>query len=210
MGDGRIGELGEKDVLRALYDAASHFHASAESGLPEGQIEHMMQPEGNQCPLHQTVKPGSGVAGFHHHTADSVDAGLDDGPDVIHQNADGGEYDSADDRNEAGSAEEGEHLRQLDFIETVMKRGHAKADNDAAEHAHLQGGDAKHGSGGAVQHGLRAAVIVDHGADGSMHDKKGDGGGKSGNFLFLLRHADGHAHGENDGKVGEYDVARGA
>ena len=72
---------------------------------------------------------------------------------------------------------------------------------EGLDHAHRHG---------AVQHGLRAAVIVDHGADGSMHDEKGDGGGKSGNFLFLLRHADGHAHGENDGKVGEYDVARGA
>ena len=108
---------------------------------------------------------------------------------------------SADDGDKAGAAEEGEHLGQLDLVEAVVEGGDAQTDDDTAKDAHLEGGDAQHRGGGVGSHGLDAAGGIDHGADGGVHDQVGDGAGQGGHFLFLLGHADGDAHGEQQGQV---------
>ena len=201
------GQLREEDVLRALHGDAVHHGGAAHRGLPEGNVEHVMQAEGNEGAFRHAVDPGAHVAGTDDQIAQQRDGVLDHRPDVEHGDAHHQEHGGGDDGNEPGAAEEGKHLRQLDFIEPVVQRRHAKADDDAAEHAHLQGGDAQHGGGGVDGHGLHAALRGNHGADGGVHHEVGDGAGQRGHFLFLFGHADGNAHGEQQGQVAEDGAA---
>ena len=167
----------------------------------------MMQAEGDQCAFDEAVQPGARITGGQHETAQSVDADLNGGPDVVHGDAHQQVNGGGDDGHETGAAEEGEHLGQLDLIEPVVQRRGAKAHQNAAEHAHLQAGHAQHIGGGARQ--IRRAEGADHGADGGVHDEEGDGGSQGRNFLFLLGHADGYAHGKDDGQVVEHHRAGG-
>ena len=167
----------------------------------------MVEAEGDQGALHQAVDEGAGVARADDQVAQHADADLDHRPDVehgdAHQQVDGG----ADDGDKAGAAEEGEHLGQLDLIEAVVKGGHTQAHDDAAEDTHLQGGDAQHRGGGVGRHGVHAACGIDHGADGGVHHQVGDGARQGRHFLFLFGHADGHAHGKQQGQVVEDGAA---
>ena len=201
------GQLGEVDVLGTLDHHLVDDGGAAHGGLPEGHIEHMVQAEGDQGPLGDAVDPGADVAGAQDQIADQGDALLDQGPDVEHGDADQHIDGGGDDGDEAGAAEEAQHGGQLDLIEAVVQRSHAQAHDDAAEDAHLQGGDAQGGGGGIGGHGGHAAAGVDHGADGGVHDQVADGTGQSGDLLLLLGHADGNAHGEQQGQVGEDRVA---
>ena len=88
-----------------------------------------------------------------------------------------------------------------------MERRHAQAHEDAAEHAHLQGGDAQTGGGGVGRHRFHAARRADHCADGGVHDEVGDRAREGSDLFFLFRHADRDAHREEQSEVAEYHVA---
>ena len=135
---GRICQLCEEDILRAFHQTPAHFHGAAEGCLPERKVEHMVKSERNQRTLHETVHPGSCITGFQHHAADGVDALLNHRPDKEHQDSHHRIGKSADDGHESGAAEEGQYLRQFDFVKFIMKGRHTQTDDDTAEHAHLQ------------------------------------------------------------------------
>ena len=200
-------QLGEEDVLGALDGDPVDDGGAAHGGLPEGHIEHMVQAEGDQGPLDQAVDPGARVAGADDQVAQGGDAVLDHRPDKEQADAHDQKDDAGDDGHKPGAAEEGEHLGQLDLIELVVEGGHPQAHDDAAKDAHLKGGDAQHGGGGVGRHGLHAAVGVDQGRDGGVHNQVGDGAGEGGHLFFLLGHADGHAHGKQQGQVVEDGAA---
>ena len=140
----RIGELGEEDVLRAFDHVAVDHHGSADTGLPEGQVEDVVQAEGNERALHHAVEEGAGVTGLLDKGAEREDARLDHRPDEVHAAArdDGGGH--GGDRDKAGAAEERESVGQLDLITTVGQDSAHKTGEDAAEDTHLHGRDAEH------------------------------------------------------------------
>lgn len=82
-----------------------------------------------------------------------------------------------------------------------MQGGHTQTYDDAAEGAHLQGGDAQYRGGGALQQVVYPAGQTDHGGDARVHYQKGDGSGQRGHFLLLAGHTDGHADGKDQGQV---------
>ena len=193
------GQLGKEDVLSALHQVSGHGGGAAHSGLPEGDVEHVVQAEGDEGTLDEAVQPGTGVAAGQHKAAQVIDAGLDGGPDVVHGDAHHQVGGGGDDGDEPGATEEGEHLGQLNLIEPIVQGCHTQAHHDAAEHAHLQGVQAHHGGGGAGQVG--GAEGVDHGPYGGVHHEEGDGCRQGRHFLLLLGHTDGHAHGEDQRQV---------
>ncbi len=197
-------QLRKKDVLCALNGHAVDDSGTAHSGLPEGHIEHMVQAEGDQRTLQNSVNPGARVAGPDDQIAQSRNAGLDDGPDVEHGDAHHHEDGGRDDGDEPCAAKERQRLGQLNLIEPVVQRRDAQSHDDAAEHAHLQGGDAQGGGGGVGGHGLHAAAGGNHGGDGGVHHQVRNRAGQSRHFLLLFRHADGHAHGEQQSQVVEH------
>ena len=207
VGDGGIGQLGEEDVLSAGDHGAGHLHGTAHGSLPEGEIEHVVQAEGDEQALDEAKEEGAEVARTVHQHAKGVDAGLNGLPDKEHQNAHQSKDQGADDGHKAGAAEEGESRGQLHLIKAVMQGGDAKAHDDAAEGAHLQGGDAQHRGGGALQQVFRSAGEGDHGRDARVHHQEGDSGGQGGHLFFLAGHADGHADGEDQGQVVKDDAA---
>src|SRR5699024_3019117 len=173
----------------------------------EGHVKDVVQAEGDQGALDQAVNEGARIARADDQIAQHADAGLDHRPDVEHGDAHQQVDRRADDGDKAGAAEKGEDLGQLGLIKAVVEGRHTQADDDAAENAHLQGGDAQHRGGGVGGHGLHAARCANHGADGGVHDQVGDGAGEGGDLLLLFGHADGHAHGKEQGKVVENDAA---
>ena len=201
------GQLGEEDILRALDGDAVDDRGAAHSGLPEGHIEYVVQAEGDQGALQDAVDPGAGVARLEDQIAQGGNAHLDHRPDIEHGDAHNHKHNGGYDGDKPGAAEEGEYLGQLDLIEPVVERGHAQAHNDAAEHAHLEGGDAQHGGGRVGRHGLHAASGSDHGGDGGVHHQIADGAGQGGYLFLLFGHTDGHAHSEQKGQVVEYSTA---
>ena len=207
FGGGLGGQFCEEDVLGPLHGHTVDDGSAAHRGLPERNVKHMMQAEGNEGTLDQAIDPGSCITGTDDQIAQQRDAVLYHRPDIEHGNAHHQIHRRADDGDKAGAAEEGEHLGQLDAVEAVMQSRHAQAHDDAAEHAHLQGGDPQHGSGGVVGHSFHTAVGVDHGADGGVHDQVGNGAGQGSDFLFLLGHTDGHAHGKEQSQVVEHSTA---
>ena len=205
---GALGcQLGKEDVLRALHEHAVDGGGAAECGLPEGHIEHMVQTEGDERTLDDAVDPGACIARARDQIAQQRDPALHDRPEIEHHDADDQIDRGGNDGHKAGAAEEGERLRQLGLIKAVVERCHAQTDDDAAEHAHLQGGDAEHRSGGVLCHGFHAACRADHCADGGVHDEIGDRTRKCGDLFFLFRHADGNAHRKEQGEVIEYRAA---
>ena len=166
-----------------------------------------MKAKGNQRALHQTIHPGSGIAGFQHHAAYRIDALLNHRPDIKHQNTYNGISKAADNGYKPGAAEEGQYLRQFNLVETIVKGRNAQSYDDTAEHAHLQRGDSHNGGGSAFQHGLRSPVVSDHGSDRCGHTEKCNRRCQSRHFLFLLCHTDSDAHSKDNGKIGEYDIA---
>ena len=87
MLDVRSGQLGEEDVLRALHQRAAHHGRASERGLPERNIEHMVQTERDERALNKAVQPGAAIAGREDKAAERVDAALNHRPDIIHCDA---------------------------------------------------------------------------------------------------------------------------
>ena len=81
------GQLCEEDVLRALHGDAVHHGGAAHRGLPEGNVEHVMQAEGNEGAFRHAVDPGAHVAGTDDQIAQQRDGVLDHRPDVEHGDA---------------------------------------------------------------------------------------------------------------------------
>lgn len=70
--DPRGGQFGEEDILRTFNQLAAYHGGAAQRGLPEGEIEHMMQAKGNQGALNDSVQPGTRIAGGAHQIAQHV------------------------------------------------------------------------------------------------------------------------------------------
>ena len=120
MLDAGDGKLGKEDVLRALYQLPRDVGGTSQSGLPEGDIKNMVQAERDERALNEAVQPGARVAGSQNKAAQRVDTGLDDRPDIIHDDTDHQINRRGNNRHEARAAEEGKHLRQLDFVKPVV------------------------------------------------------------------------------------------
>ena len=185
-------QLGKEDILRTLYQHTVDHSGAAQRGLPEGDVEHVMQAERNERALDKAIQPGAGIAGGQHKAAQRVDAGLNDRPDVVHRNANDQINRRRDNRHKACAAEKAQHLRQLNFVILIVQRSNAQADDDTAEYTHLQRVDAQHARGRTGQ--VRRAEIDNQCADGGVHDKERNRGGQCRNFFLLLGHTDGDAH----------------
>ena len=202
-GGGLGGQLGEEDVLRTGDGHTVDDGSAADRRLPERHIEDVVQAEGDEGTLQQTVQEGACVTGSQNQTAQRSDTRLDDRPDIEHRNADDEVGDGADDGNEPGAAKERQHLRKLDLIEFVVECRNTQTDDDAAENAHLQRCDTQHLSGGVGRHGVHTASGVDHGLNGGVHDDIGHSTRQSGDLFFLACHADGDTHREQQRQVVE-------
>ena len=203
--DARGCQLGKEDVLCTLDQLAADHCRAAERGLPERDIEYMVQAERDERTLDEAVQPGACVARCENEAAQGVDTGLDDRPDVVHRDTDNQINRSRDDRDKAGAAEEGQYLRQLNLVILIVQGGNAEADQNTAEYAHLQRVDADNACGCTGQ--VRCAEVGNHRADGRMHDEECNRCRQCCDFLLLLGHTDGRAHGEDNGQVAEYDRA---
>ena len=139
-----VRKLGKEDILGSFPGSAHNFHGSAHIGLPEGEVEHMVQTKGNQGALGQTVNPCAKVSGVLYQPADIGDTGLNGRPDKKHQDA----YQQIDrrgnNRHKPRAAKKGEHLRQTNVKKAVMQGGGSQTHNDTAKNPHLQGVDAQH------------------------------------------------------------------
>ena len=133
----RVSELCKENVLGTFYYLTAYFHRSAYGCLPERKIEHMVESEWDQKSFHQTIDPGSCVTGFQNHISYCVDSCLDDRPDEVHQNTNTCVNKSGDNRNESCTTEEGQYLRQFNFIEPVVQCRNTQTYNNTAEYTHL-------------------------------------------------------------------------
>lgn len=106
MSDVRRGQLSKEDVLAALDELAVDHHGAADAGLPEGQVEDVVQAERNKGTFDDTKDKGPDISRAGYQTAEGEDAVLDDRPDEVHGNADEHVDDGRDDRNETRAAEE--------------------------------------------------------------------------------------------------------
>ena len=85
---GRIGKLCEKDILTTLDQFSANFHRSADSGLPERKVEHMMQSERDQRTFYNTEDQCSEISGSCYQTAQCIDTVLHNRPYEIHCDSD--------------------------------------------------------------------------------------------------------------------------
>ncbi len=168
----------------------------------------MVQSKRNQRTLHQSVHPCPRIARLQHNASYRVNSLLDHRPDKKHQNADDRIGQAADNWHKPCAAEERKHLRQFNFIKPIVQSGNAKPYDNASEHAHLKRRNADYGSRRSLKHSLRATVIYNHRPYGRMHNEKSNCSRKRRYFFFFFRHANGDAHGKDNGQVSKYNVAR--
>ena len=115
-----VGQLGEEDVLRAHDGAAGDNCGTAQLGIPEHGIDHVMKTDGTAQTHEEAVEEGSDYAG----RGDSFTCGdkqlLKRRPDDVEHSAnkDGGK--ACDDGYEARSAKESQHLRQLNVLVAIV------------------------------------------------------------------------------------------
>ena len=183
VGDVRRCELGEEDVLAALDEVAVDHHRAADAGLPEWQVEDVMQAEGDEGPLDDTENQRADIARPRDQAAEGEDTILDDWPDEVHGDADEHVDDGRNDGDETRPAEERQGVGQDDFMIAVVQVGDADADDDTAEDAFLKGHDAADvgnrtfqdiGSYGIV--GQYFACQFEDGVGRGVHDEKGNHG----------------------------------
>ena len=214
---GHIGgsQLCEENILSALDQAAVHHHGTAHRRLPEGQVKHVVQAEGNQRPLHNPENQGSHISGARHQSAQCENSVLHHRPHKIHQNPHKHVGNGRNDRHEPGTSEEGQRIWQHDLVIPVVQRRHAKAHDNTAEHAHLQGLNPQNTGDGPLQHSLghravrqHLAGVLKHCVNGNVHDQEGDHRGEGRHLLLGLCHADGYAHGKDNRQVVEDHAAR--
>ena len=199
------GSLGsqfrKENVLCTLNNSTVDHGSSAHGSLPEGHIEDMMQTEGDQSTLGDTVDPGTDISGVDNQIAQQCNTLLNNGPQIEHGNTNHQINSSGHNGNKTGAAEEAQNSGQLNLIELVMQSSNAQTDDNTAEHAHLQSGNAQSRGGRVSCHGFHASVGIDHGTDGSVHNQIANGTGQSSNFLFFLCHADGNTHGKQQSQI---------
>ena len=215
MNDIRGGELREEDVLTTLDELSVDHHGAADTRLPEGEVEDVVQTERNERALDDAEDERTDVARPRNETAEGEDALLGERPDEVHGDADKEKDHRRDDRDEARSAEEGERIRQDDLVVLIVQPRDADADDDAAEYAHLERHDAAGCRDRALEHMRRDAPVrqdlpaeLQHGVARGVHDEERDHRGERRDFLFRLCHADGDADGEDDRQISEDGAAR--
>ena len=161
----------------------------------------MVQAKRNQGTFQNAVDPCTGVTGAKHQRSQMRDTGLYHRPQEEHDDTNEQVHHGRNDRHETSAAEEGKHLRQFNFIEPVVQSRYAQANQNTAEHAHLQCGDTQHRGGGVGCHCFYAALGRDQSTDRGVHDQIGDRTGKSSDFLFFFRHANGNTHGKQQCQI---------
>ena len=217
--DCRIGiyDFEQKSDQPLFIDVTIYYDngRAADAGLPEGHVEDVVQTEGDQGTLDAAVDKGSEQTRSLDDAAQSEDHVLDDGPHDIEDSAGHNTEDHADDRDETCAREEGQRIRKLGLIELIAELRGAETGDDTAEHTHLQGLDAKHGSDGALFHVRSHSAVHDRSVngkkrvDGGQHDQVEDRGTKDRDTLFLLGHAQGDRQREHKRQVSEDRVSCG-
>ena len=139
-----ICQLGKENILSSLYKLSCYFHCSAHSSLPERKIKYMMQAKWNQSTLDNTEDQCSEISGSRHQSSQCVNSILHKRPYKKQKNSDSNIYQSGNNRYKPGATEEGQRIRQRDFVILIVKRRHAKSDDNPAEHTHLQCLDTKY------------------------------------------------------------------
>src|SRR5690606_1778627 len=99
----------------------------------------VVQTEGKQQPFAGSEQEGADGSRLLDQRSDSVDHPGEQRPDDRYGDADDGHHQGGDDRYEAGSAEEGEGVGQLNRVEPAMQEVDDDPGDDAAEHPHLEG-----------------------------------------------------------------------
>ena len=135
-------QLGKEDVLTALDKFAVNHHATAHAGLPEGQIENVVKPEGNKRTFNDTEDERTHITRAGNKTAELKDNVLRNRPNEGHGNTDEHENNRRNNGDKARAAEEAQGIGEHNLMILVMKPGYADTDDDTAEHTHLQRGDA--------------------------------------------------------------------
>ena len=206
-----IRKLGEEDVLSALYHLACNLHGSANCSLPEWHIKYVVKSKRDQRTFDNTKDQSSNITTACYQTSQRVNSVLDYRPYEIHQNSHKHIYNSGNDRHKSGTSEEGKCIRKHDLMEAIMKCRNTKADDDTAEHTHLQGLDAADRSYGTFQNAFcDLAVCCDlviyyqHTVDGYVHNEVGDQCGKSCYLFLFFCHTDGHTYRKDQRQVIKY------
>ena len=104
--DGGVGELREEDVLGAVDHLAGYLHGTADGGLPERQIEDMVQAKRDEQALDHAKEENAHRARAGDGVTEGVDALLDGLPHEEHRDADEGEHDGGDDWHKARATKE--------------------------------------------------------------------------------------------------------
>ena len=112
-------EFCKEDVLRAHDGLSVDDCGTAETGLPEREIEDVMQTERDQCTLEATEEECADVARRLNERAEFEDAFLYERPDEVHYNAGDDAECHVGNRHETGTAEECKCRRKLLFVEFI-------------------------------------------------------------------------------------------
>ena len=210
----RGSQFGEEDVLCAHNLNAVDDRGTADAGLPERQIEDVVQAERDECALTASVEEGSAVAGCLNQTAQCEDAVLNDRPDDVQDRTGDDCHCHAGNRDKARAGKERQGVRKLNLIEFVAEHCGNDTGDNTAEYAHLQGLDAEHRGDGAFLDGVGDHAVDDrtvkgqHRADGGQHDQIENAGRHNRDAALLLCHAECDGKREDQREVAEDCVAR--
>ena len=171
---------------------------------PDVAVDDVVQAQRDQHAVHEAVGEGPEEAGRGDELAEACQARVEDRVEVAEREAGDQGGERHHDRHEAATSEEAEIGRQFDVVVLVEQPGREQADDDAREHA-------------VVDHRLVARLVNHaleddrrHGREHAVDDEVAGDRGQRGRPVGLLGEADGDAHGEQQGQVGEDGVARGA
>ena len=130
-------ECREENILRAVDHHAVDERRAAHARLPEGEVENVVESEGDEYSLDKTVNCRADIARVQNKIAESEYPLLNEGPDEEHKRADSDVNDGWNDRHEARAAKKGDDGGQFDLVKSVVQPRHTKANDNAAEHTHL-------------------------------------------------------------------------
>ncbi len=157
----------------------------------------MVQPNGNQHPVGETVDERAERAGTPDEPAQPGQTGVEERVEVAHRERDHQTGQRYDDRDEPAAAEESEIRRKFDGVVAVEQPGGQQAHHDAPEHAVV---DLRRIAGRASlagEHDRR------HGLEDRIHHQVTDHSRERGGTVGLAGEADRHTDGEQQRQVGE-------
>ena len=209
-----VRKLRKEDILSSLHHLSRYFHGSAHRSLPEGHIEHMMKPEGNQGSLNKAEDQGSHIPGACDKTSQRVNTILYHRPYKKHQDSHKHINNSGNNRYKPCPTEEGQGIRKLDPVKPVVESRHSQSYDNTAENTHLQRLYPAYICNRSFQNGFRDLAIIQnlsverkHGVDRCVHNKIGNNRRKRGYFFLLFRHTDSDSHGKDQRRIVEYGAA---